>query len=81
MAKRKIGSDAEILIAIREITEDQGYPPSVRELARFFGVGVQTMHNHLSRLRAEQQLRSAPGIPRSLSLTPAGMKTATEAMK
>lgn len=45
-------------------------PPSVRELAETFGVGVATMHHYLTLLADEGEVEWSPGRHRSLTLAP-----------
>ena len=41
----------ELLLAVREITESQGYPPSMVELAAFLNVGVSAVSTNAKNLR------------------------------
>jgi len=49
--------------------EDQGYPPSIREIAK--GVGLKstsTVAGHLTRLEKKGCIKRLPGIPRAIRI-------------
>ncbi|OAK72703.1 hypothetical protein ABB05_07560 [Lederbergia galactosidilytica] len=59
----------EIILAIKEYVEDNGYPPSYRELTNLVGLkSVSTLAGHLDRLKAKGYVSFMPGLPRTLSL-------------
>ncbi len=59
----------EIIIAIKEYVEDNGYPPSYRELRDLVGLkSVSTVSGHLDRLKAKGCVSFMPGLPRTLSI-------------
>lgn len=66
---------------IRESVDERGYPPSQRELAAACGWSSPSQANNLIRLmEARGLIVTAPGIPRGLKITAAGMVAATEAV-
>lgn len=62
----------EILAVVGEVAVRHGKPPSVRDLAEKFDVGVATMHSYLHKLAEEGVVEWAPGKHRSLKCTQAG---------
>jgi repressor LexA len=75
---RKIGEPAEILEFIEQFRTEHGYPPSVRDIAGRWGMSAAAAHTTLQRLVADGLISTAPGIPRSINITGAGMKMMTE---
>lgn len=53
---------------IRDYIEQEGYPPSLRDIARGCGLGLTTANYHLSRLVQLGLIRRASGQARSLRL-------------
>lgn len=75
MAARVIPSDAEALAHIKKYADENGYPPSVRELAEDWGVTKNAVQDMLVRWRREELVRiAAKNQPRALVLTERGMK-------
>jgi repressor LexA len=59
----------EILDFVRKSQEKQGYPPSLREIARHFGmVGTRAVEKHLAALERKGALRKGSGA-RALQIT------------
>jgi len=49
--------------------EDQGYPPSIREIAKEVGLkSTATVAGHLSRLEKKGYIKRLHGIPRAISI-------------
>lgn len=58
-----------ILDAVRRLTADHGYPPTVREIARAVGLAsASSVHLQLRTLEERGQLASEPGRPRTRRL-------------
>lgn len=56
---------------IVSFTEEQGYPPSVREIAQAVGLkSPSTVHFHIKTLRAEGLLNQAEGKTRAITVNP-----------
>ena len=58
----------------------EGYPPSRREIAEHFEVGLETTQRILGRLIEEGLLTVKPAGARSINITGAGMKIISENM-
>ncbi len=54
-----------ILRFVREFTEREGYPPTLREMGEAVGLAPSSVHYHLSVLRDGGYLRRGPGRPRT----------------
>lgn len=62
----------QILHYIRQETETQGYPPSVREIGRAVGLkSTSTVHGHLSQLERKGYIRRDSSKPRAIEVLPA----------
>ncbi len=59
----------KILDSVHKTALAHGKPPSVRNLAEEFDVGVATMHDYLKKLADEGMVEWRPGRHRSLHLT------------
>lgn len=81
MRPRPEGSDELLaLVAIYDSVRDRGYPPSQREISAACGWQSSSQANHLIKLmEARGLIEYAPGIPRSLRLTEAGVERITAA--
>jgi repressor LexA len=63
---------ARILEAIRQFTEERGYPPSVREIGEIVGLSSSsTVQSHLRSLEKRGLIRRDPTKPRALIAKPA----------
>lgn len=72
MAARK-ATDREIVLAIRELTDRNGYPPTFREVAEYVGMkSTNTIHARLQRMRFKRLLTYEDWKPRTLRLTDRG---------
>jgi repressor LexA len=58
----------QILIAVQELTEEAGYPPTFREVADEIGMHLTTVAHHLDWLRAEGRVVWHPRQARTLRL-------------
>ena len=73
--------DSELMIEfIVRYRNDNGMPPSVREIADEFGVSHGTAQNTLRRMMDEDLLSRPPGVARGLRISEAGMKMMTETL-
>jgi repressor LexA len=53
---------------IKTYVDEEGFPPSVREMAEGCYIGATTVNRHLDRLEAWGYIEREPGIPRGLRL-------------
>ncbi len=57
----------EIILAINEYVEDNGYPPTYREIRDLVGLkSVSTVSGHMERLKAKGYITFMPGAARTL---------------
>ena len=63
-----------ILDFINEYAESNGFPPSVREIGKHFGVYPATVQDHISALERKGYLQKKRFQSRSLSVTPVAAK-------
>ena len=56
----------QVLDALRELTKDRPYSPTVRELAEATGLALSTVHAHLAQLRARGLVDWIDGHVRTL---------------
>ena len=60
---------AQVLAFIEEFTAQQGYPPTVREVAANFGFrSPRAAHDHMKALEKKGYMRSRAGRPRALEV-------------
>lgn len=72
-------TEIEVLRYIRDTVRMRGYPPSQREIAAAVGwASASDANATLRTLEARGLLRLAPGIPRGITITDAGMVALTE---
>jgi len=69
----------EILDFIHEYAESNGFPPTVREIGKHFGVYPATVQDHISALERKGFLQKKRFQSRSLSLPASSRRTATRA--
>ena len=63
-----------VLSYIHKQVEDQGYPPTVREIGTAVGLSsTSTVHGHINRLIQKGFLTKDPSKPRALEVTAAGL--------
>lgn len=69
MSSTKIGSpskrQAEVLVFISNFRKKRGYAPSLAEIAKYFGVSIPTVHQHVSYLRKKNLIATEKGKKRS----------------
>jgi repressor LexA len=69
MTKGLTSRQAQVLKFIREHLSEHGYPPTVREVAAYFGFrSPRAAHDHMKALEKKGYLRSQPGLPRALEV-------------
>lgn len=57
-----------VLTFVEEFFQQQGYPPTVREVAAHFGIQPRAADDHLSALKRKGYLHREPGLSRGLAL-------------
>jgi repressor LexA len=65
------GSDPaeRVLAAIVALTQDKGYPPTVREIGTAVGASsTSTVHSHLKTLLRQGRIRHDPSKPRTITV-------------
>ena len=68
----------DVLNAIVELTDKQGYPPSLAELAKALGLkNRMTVHQHVKALKDKGLVNWESGLNRSLTLLEEGLKHVT----
>jgi Mn-dependent DtxR family transcriptional regulator len=70
----------EVLAWISSYRDREGYPPSRREVASHFDVGLETTQRILRHLVDEGLLVVKPSGARAINITGAGMKIISENM-
>lgn len=65
-AERYTENDLQVLGAVVRLTEEQSYPPTVRELAKVSGLALTTVTRALSRLQRHGLVDSVPHVARSI---------------
>lgn len=69
MTKGLTERQAQVLEFITSFLNQQGYPPTVREVAARFGFrSPRAAHDHMKALQRKGYLRSVPGLPRALNV-------------
>lgn len=74
--ERLTARQEEVLAAVKEMTAERGWPPTVRELARRLGIGPRAAFEHVAALVRKGYLEKEEGRPRALA--PAGKTPALE---
>lgn len=58
---------ARVLAAIDSLTDELGYPPTIRELSKALGMkSSSTVHVHLGNLESRGMITRHPNCPRTL---------------
>lgn len=70
----------DVLRWLADYMASNGYPPSRREMAEHFGMGLSTVQETLADLVDEGLLAVTPRIPRAMRITEGGMKLASNPM-
>jgi len=55
----------QIVDFLRDYHKEHGYPPSIREMADHFGIGVSTTHRHLQHLIVQREVIAQAGRSRT----------------
>jgi repressor LexA len=63
---------AEVYVHLTQCFANRGYPPSVRELAKFLGVSSTCAAEFLIALERKGFISREPGVARGIRLLPAG---------
>lgn len=66
--KRLTARQKEILDFISRSIEDNGYPPTVREVAERFGISVKGSYDHIKALEKKGQIECGPGRSRAIRI-------------
>lgn len=66
-----------ITALVRTNIERDGYAPSVRDIADWFGIARGTAQYHVARMVEKGLLKRAPGVARGISVAGAAMKQET----
>jgi repressor LexA len=70
-----VNRDVEVCRAVVRLTEQRGYPPSVREIGRAVGLrSTSTVQSHIDTCKRRGWLLADRGIPRSIRLTEEGLE-------
>lgn len=69
--------EQRIVALVHENTERDGYAPSVRDIADWFGIARGTAQYHIERMVDKGLLKRAPGVARGIRVTGAAMKQET----
>jgi repressor LexA len=67
-----------VLAMVEEFCARQGYPPTVREVAAFFGIQPRAAVDHLAALKRKGYLHREPGLSRGLTLAPRSLGPVVE---
>lgn len=67
-----------VLTFVEEFCQQQGYPPTVREVAAYFGIQPRAADDHLTALKRKGYLHREPGRSRGLALTSRGLERTLE---
>lgn len=62
---------SKALSVISRAIQEQGFPPSVREISdQMGGIGLNAIHGHLSALEHKGYIKRIPGLARSIVIIP-----------
>lgn len=61
-------TDDQVMALLVELMEAQGYPPSMRQMAKVLGVVPSTVLDHLVSLEAAGRIERVPGQPRAIKI-------------
>ena len=74
MPRNALKKQMAVLSYIHKQVEEQGYPPTVREIGTAVGLSsTSTVHGHINRLIQKGFLTKDPSKPRALEVTSAGL--------
>ncbi len=68
MAKKLTARQAQVLTYIKTRINEDGYPPTVREIGSEFGFSEKAAHDHLSALEKKKYIKRVPGKPRAITV-------------
>lgn len=72
MSEELTDCQAEVLSVIARLIEQEGYPPTFREIARALGCSPKNAHEQVGRLKKKNYLTYEPGRARTFKLTAKG---------
>lgn len=73
MIFKKNSKHLETLRAVQRLTDEQGYPPTLREMGEALGVSSTSAESRLASCQAKDLLKRLPNKSRSIHLTAAGL--------
>lgn len=63
------GRQEEVLAALKDMTKEKGYPPTVRELGERVGLkSTSTVSGYLERLESKGYIKRSPSSPRAIEI-------------
>lgn len=68
MAEKLTERQAEVLRYLEDYIQTWGYPPSVRELAKQFGIAIYAASGHLAALERKGRIQRQPRTARGITL-------------
>lgn len=68
MSKYLTTRQDQVLTYIRQCINEDGYPPTVREIGAKFGFSEKAAHDHISALEKKKYINRVPGKPRAISI-------------
>ena len=73
-AKSLPARQKDVLSAIVQLSQDNGYPPTLAQLAQSLGLkNRMTVHQHVAALKKKGLVHWEPGLNRSLRVLPEGL--------
>lgn len=64
-----------VLYAIKQLTDQRGSPPSLRDVAEVTGISVSTLHHYLPRMAEEGLVTWQPKSHRTVRLTTSALES------
>ncbi len=68
MSKKLTARQDQVLSYIKSRINEDGYPPTVREIGAEFNFSEKAAHDHLSALEKKKYIKRAPGKPRAITV-------------
>lgn len=68
MRKQLTDRQGQIFNYIQERIEQDGYPPTIREIGGEFGFSEKAAHDHLNALQKKEYIKREPGKPRAIAI-------------
>lgn len=82
MRRKNPAPNSQVIVKwLSEYRDQHGFPPSRREVAAQFGMGLDTAQRSIEALVDEGLLEVKPGIPRGMNITGAGLKLVSDPME